>query len=382
MTRYARAIIACFIVQPAIYAASIDWAGEYVSVTGSLSFSTDTFLGGMDYDSSGNPVLYNGTSIVRHQEGSWNEIYTPEGAPYGSFVKQYNGLLYFGESSNGTIQSVDPEEGEATLLETVSMNYDLAFDPEGTPYLSAPSPNSTLESAKNGVYLLDFDPETAPVLVVEVDGYSGPVIFDAAGNLYVATSIWGEPSDIFRFTAGQLADAVENGPLVASDGDTFCSGLPGAYDLASGPFGLLLLSETTTGTIHAIAPDGNSFPWAAPVDAYAGTTTLAYSVDQNVLAFVNSDYATFNELTFLTVEEGFIRGDANNDQSVDISDVIFILHFLFDNTQPPPVHEMSLDGNDDGTIDIADGVYLLSYLFNNGSEPHAPFPEPGIDLTF
>ncbi len=41
----------------------------------------------------------------------------------------------------------------------------------------------------------------------------------------------------------------------------------------------------------------------------------------------------------------------------------------------------ALDANDDGSIDISDPVYLLTFLFSGGAEPPAPFPACGEDPT-
>ena len=77
----------------------------------------------------------------------------------------------------------------------------------------------------------------------------------------------------------------------------------------------------------------------------------------------------------------FIRGDANMDRRVDISDPAYILNALFKNdpVNYPIKCQDSADANDDGKIDLADAIYLNSYLFNKGPKPKMPFPTPGID---
>ncbi|MCA8962834.1 MAG: dockerin type I repeat-containing protein, partial [Planctomycetes bacterium] len=59
---------------------------------------------------------------------------------------------------------------------------------------------------------------------------------------------------------------------------------------------------------------------------------------------------------------GFVRGDANSDGEVDISDVIFSLSYLFTEGDDPACFATG-DANHDGEIDISDSIYLLSYLF-------------------
>ncbi len=76
----------------------------------------------------------------------------------------------------------------------------------------------------------------------------------------------------------------------------------------------------------------------------------------------------------------FIRGDANYDGSVDISDSIFINYYLFKGGEKPQCMDAA-DANDDGSVDISDGIKIneVAYL-GIGSFP-APYPNAGIDPT-
>jgi hypothetical protein len=76
----------------------------------------------------------------------------------------------------------------------------------------------------------------------------------------------------------------------------------------------------------------------------------------------------------------FLRGDANGDRSINISDVIFILNSLFRGAGFPPCGDAA-DVNDDGKVNISDPVFLLRYLFQAGARPPLPGPEPGEDPT-
>ena len=75
-------------------------------------------------------------------------------------------------------------------------------------------------------------------------------------------------------------------------------------------------------------------------------------------------------------ETAFVRSDANGDGSVDISDAVATLGYLFSGLQPTCVDAM--DGNGDGKVDISDAVFLLGYLFGGGEAPSYPFPDCGI----
>ena len=75
----------------------------------------------------------------------------------------------------------------------------------------------------------------------------------------------------------------------------------------------------------------------------------------------------------------FVRGDANQDGQVDISDPIKILNALFYTEELSCLD--AADSNDDGILDISDAVYLFGFLFGDGTPPDFPYPNPGIDKT-
>jgi hypothetical protein len=76
----------------------------------------------------------------------------------------------------------------------------------------------------------------------------------------------------------------------------------------------------------------------------------------------------------------FIRGEANDDGAINITDAVFILQYLFQGTRAPSCLDAA-DTDDSGAVDITDGVYLLWYLFQGGRAPPSPHPSPGMDPT-
>ena len=77
----------------------------------------------------------------------------------------------------------------------------------------------------------------------------------------------------------------------------------------------------------------------------------------------------------------FVRGDANNNGSVNIADPISILNVIYNGGVGLPIPEAG-DANDNGTLEITDATYMLNYLFTAGApQPPAPFPTPGLDTT-
>jgi hypothetical protein len=76
----------------------------------------------------------------------------------------------------------------------------------------------------------------------------------------------------------------------------------------------------------------------------------------------------------------FIRGDADGNGQVNLTDGLFILLHLFQGG-PAPVILDAADVDDSGTINLTDAVRLLNHLFRGGDPPPAPYPAAGIDPT-
>ena len=72
----------------------------------------------------------------------------------------------------------------------------------------------------------------------------------------------------------------------------------------------------------------------------------------------------------------FIRGDANDDAQVNLTDAVFILSHLFMGEDTPPCLAAA-DSTGNRALDLSDSVFLLNYLFIGGDAPPAPFPDCG-----
>ncbi|MDO8508554.1 MAG: DNRLRE domain-containing protein [Nanoarchaeota archaeon] len=82
-----------------------------------------------------------------------------------------------------------------------------------------------------------------------------------------------------------------------------------------------------------------------------------------------------------TVGLGFVRGDSNADNHLNIADSIYILLYRFKSDSIQVRCMDSLDANDSGAIDISDAIYLLNWRFKGEAPPPSPFPMCGVDLT-
>ena len=79
--------------------------------------------------------------------------------------------------------------------------------------------------------------------------------------------------------------------------------------------------------------------------------------------------------TILPPPPHFIRGDANTDERVDVSDAIKVVRYLFSGVAVTCLD--AADSNDDGAVNITDAVYLLDHMYRGGAEPPAPYPQRG-----
>lgn len=76
----------------------------------------------------------------------------------------------------------------------------------------------------------------------------------------------------------------------------------------------------------------------------------------------------------------FIRGNTNNDSSVNVSDISYLTNYLYQGG-PSPCEMDSADVNDDGGIDLSDVTYLSNYLYQGGPAPPYPFASSSVDYT-
>ena len=76
----------------------------------------------------------------------------------------------------------------------------------------------------------------------------------------------------------------------------------------------------------------------------------------------------------------FRRGEATADGSLDLSDPISILSYLFLGSAAPSCLK-SADVDDNGSVEITDAVSLLYFLFLGGDRPPPPFDACGADPT-
>lgn len=61
-------------------------------------------------------------------------------------------------------------------------------------------------------------------------------------------------------------------------------------------------------------------------------------------------------------------GDANHDKSINVSDAVFIINYVFVGLTDPFIKYLG-DANCDGSINVSDAVYLINFIFVGGPAP-------------
>ena len=69
----------------------------------------------------------------------------------------------------------------------------------------------------------------------------------------------------------------------------------------------------------------------------------------------------------------YLCGDANGDSMINISDVVYLITYVF-GFGPPPDPLAAGDADCNGMVNVSDIVYLLAYIFGGGDPPCAHCP--------
>lgn len=153
------------------------------------------------------------------------------------------------------------------------------------------------------------------------------------------------------------------------------------------PAGEELLAFKIRGSIAAGAPDGGRFflePTSGEDDEGFGPVGLRNELTHRGEArFVSTSPRTIGALGIVGDQTffRFIRGDANGDSEMNVTDALFTLDYLFVGEAEIRCMDAA-DTNDDGRVDLSDPVSTLMALFVTGASRLEPYPEPGFDRTF
>jgi hypothetical protein len=136
--------------------------------------------------------------------------------------------------------------------------------------------------------------------------------------------------------------------------------------------------------VKAAIPAGGDCGSVTLFYQYGGKSSCSCPVSNAITFQGGTNDAREGSVTIPVCPARFRRADSNSDGTVDISDAIFTLAYLFQGGQSPDCQEAN-DANDDTLLDLSDPVFLLECLFLGRGLHQVPAPgayDCGPDAAF
>jgi hypothetical protein len=316
LTALALAAASVLIVCGGATAGSLVAPAGYVCTDTPIDIPTDGWFGGFDFLPNGNLVISDGYSVreITRAGAPVRTLYTyadPDPSTpdvvettFGSFVRYNpgNDRVYFGESTFGTVRWTPLAGGADTLVATLAWNYDMDIW-NNVPYVVA----------GNKVYRVNETTGTVEA-VATAGGPSGPVIFDAVGNLIYGTGDydWSTPNDqnIFMWTSAQVAGAGSGNVLTTASATTIGANVNGPGGFALNGLGELLYTDSVgwPASIKALrngVPETfaetyvpGQYPWTTALRFDAATGDIAAAISWSV--YTGGKWVTSTVISTLT----------------------------------------------------------------------------------
>jgi hypothetical protein len=123
--------------------------------------------------------------------------------------------------------------------------------------------------------------------------------------------------------------------------------------------------------------------WGWLGESPSGVWAVVEALEQEQGDDLNDDGDTVDSILHtarLAPAPRFSRGDADGSKTIDLSDGISVLNYLFLGGPAPGCLDAA-DADDGGSLDISDAIYVLDFLFLGGPPPEEPFGACGVDPT-
>jgi hypothetical protein len=104
-------------------------------------------------------------------------------------------------------------------------------------------------------------------------------------------------------------------------------------------------------------------------DIYSGPDLVPGTVNNVVLTATSHSDSTAYAVDSLPIEIIIFNGDANNDGTINVSDAVWIINYVFIGGNPPIPHLLQGDANCDENINVSDAVFIINYVFIGGQPP-------------
>ncbi len=180
--------------------------------------------------------------------------------------------LLFTDFTSATLYHHDIVTASTTSRPLPGNSFDLAVAPNGDVLVNA-NPNWPQPGAATGVWLVDPAGGVAHRELVQLSGPSGPIAFDAQGNLWAGILpdiVPPAPGSVraVRIDAAAIDAAHAGGPsLDESDASHVIAGLDGAYDFEFDARGRLYVTDVNNRTVLRSTPGATAFeatPFCGP----------------------------------------------------------------------------------------------------------------------
>jgi serine protease AprX len=205
---------------------------------------------------------------------------------------------------------------------------------------------------------------TLGIVVCNAMGNSGPgpstLLTPADADTIIACGAVNSAGTIASFSSrGPTGDGRIKPEVVARGVSTYCA------------------TASDTNTFGYVSGTSLSTPLVAGCAAVllsAHQDWIPWKVREALMYTANNSYTPNNTYGWglidllAAVNYTFETGDVNRDGSVSISDVVYLINYLFKGG-PEPYLLYRGDANCDQDVTISDGVYIISYLFKGGPAP-------------
>ncbi len=117
--------------------------------------------------------------------------------------------------------------------------------------------------------------------------------------------------------------------------------------------------------------DGTNSDWLGPYNSGQNCTDSHIwenSGEYHIKVKAKDIYDYESDWSDLLSVAVYTRGDCDNDETVDLEDVLYIINYIYKGgSAPDPL--WTGDANCDGVVDLEDVLYLINYLYKGGTSP-------------
>lgn len=147
--------------------------------------------------------------------------------------------------------------------------------------------------------------------------------------------------------------------------------------LRQGP-GYIVLSYRLAEGVQLLGSENLiDFTWQTPCQAQGSSTVLEIDLfsQHNLMTdgtvAYRADSATLGHVKVGAIGEGYLQGDLNADSFLSVTDIIYLVNYIFRSAPPVLTIVECTDLNGDCTPNAGDIIHLVNHVFKSGPGPYA-----------